>query len=96
MVTNLVARAYLSCSRRLSCSSAYSFDVQYSAPLSCASQYRSAVYSIASRSQRVSLIVIPFCLSVCLSVIPRPTAYTMIDRSQPNLVGTYIPVLGPV
>ena len=36
-------------------------------------------YCIASRSQRVSLIVIPFCLSVCLSgclsVIPWPTAY---------------------
>jgi len=35
--------------------------------------------TIASRSQRVSLIVIPFCLSVCLSgcllVIPHPTAY---------------------
>jgi len=31
--------------------------------------------SVASRSQRVSLIVIPFCLSGCLSVIPRPTAY---------------------
>jgi len=26
-------------------------------------------------SQRVSLIVIPFCLSVWMSVIPRPTAY---------------------
>jgi len=31
--------------------------------------------TVASRSQRVSLIVIPFCLSGCLSVIPRPTAY---------------------
>jgi len=31
--------------------------------------------SVASRSQRGSLIVIPFCLSVCLSVIPRSTAY---------------------
>ena len=38
--------------------------------------WRSSVrLSVASRSQRVSLIVIPFCLSVCLSVIPRPTAY---------------------
>ena len=34
-----------------------------------------ASLTVASRSQRVSLIVIPFCLSVCLSVIPRPTAY---------------------
>jgi len=30
---------------------------------------------IASLSQRVSLIGIPFCLSGCVSVIPRPTAY---------------------
>ena len=32
-------------------------------------------FLFASRLQRVCLIVIPFCLSVCLSVIPRPTAY---------------------
>ena len=32
-------------------------------------------YCVTFASQRVSLIVIPFCLSVCLSVIPRPTAY---------------------
>jgi len=41
----------------------------------------------------------PYChsiLFVCLSVIPRPTAYTTIDRSQPHLVGRYILVLGPV
>jgi len=36
--------------------------------------------TVAWRSQRVSLIVTPFCLSVCLesgclSVIPRPAAY---------------------
>jgi len=35
------------------------------------------------------------CLSGCLSVIPWPMP-TTIDRSQPNLVGRYIPVLGPV
>jgi len=45
---------------------------------------------IASRSHRVSLIVIPFCLSVCLDVCRsflhlQPTT---IDRSQPHLVGT--------
>jgi len=33
------------------------------------------IKTVASRSQRVSLIVIPGCLSGCLSVIPRPTAY---------------------
>ena len=36
---------------------------------------------IASRLQRVSLIVIPLCLSVCRSF------------REPNLVGRYIPVL---
>ena len=47
--------------------------------------------SVASRSQRVSLIVIPFCLSVCLDVCRsfRDLQPTTIDRSQPNLVGTY-------
>jgi len=35
----------------------------------------SVCLSVASRLQRVSLIVIPFCLSVCLSVIPWPTVY---------------------
>jgi len=49
---------------------------------------------IASRSQRVSLIVIPFCLFVCRSF--RDLQPTTIDRSQPNLVGRYIPVFGPV
>ena len=46
----------------------------------------------------VSLIVIPFCLSVCLDVCRsfRDLQPTTIDRSQPNLVGKYIPVLGPV
>jgi len=34
-----------------------------------------AAYCVTFASQRVSLIVIPFCLSVCLSVIPRPTTY---------------------
>jgi len=33
------------------------------------------ICTIASRSQRLSLIVISFCLSGCLSVIPQPTAY---------------------
>jgi len=50
--------------------------------------------SVASRSWRVSLIVIPFCLSVGRSF--RDLQPTTIDRSQPNLVGRYIPVLGPV
>jgi len=46
---------------------------------------------IASSSQRVSLIVIPFCLSVCLDVCRsfRDLQPTTIDRSQPNLVGRY-------
>ena len=39
--------------------------------------------SIALRSQRVGLIVIPFCLSVCRSF--RDLQPTTIDRSQPNL-----------
>ena len=58
----------------------------------------SVCLSVASRSQRVSLIVIPFCLSVCLDVCRsfRDLQPTMIDRSQPNLVGRYISVLGPV
>ena len=44
---------------------------------------------IASRSQRVSLIVIPLCFSVCLDVCRsfRDLQPTTIDRSQPNLVG---------
>jgi len=48
---------------------------------------------IASRSQRVSLIVIPFCLSVCLDVCRsfRDLQPTTIDRSQPNLVGRSCP-----
>jgi len=55
---------------------------------------RNCRFIIVSRSQRVSLIVIPFCLSVCRSFFDlQPTT---IDRSQPNLVGRYIPVLGPV
>jgi len=41
-----------------------------------------AAISVASRSQRVSLIV---CLSVCRSF--RDLQPTTIDRSQPNLVG---------
>ena len=43
--------------------------------------------AIASRSQRVGLIVIPFCLSVCLDVCRsfRDLQSTTIDRSQPNL-----------
>ena len=51
--------------------------------------------SVASRSQRVSLVVIPFCLSVCLDVCPsfRNLQPTTIDQSQPNLVGR---VLGPL
>ena len=42
--------------------------------------------------RRVSLIVIPFCLSVCLDVCRsfRDLQPTTIDRSQPNLVGRYI------
>ena len=46
----------------------------------------------------MSIIVIPFCLSVCLNVCWtfRVLQPTTIDRSQPNLVGRYIPVLGPV
>jgi len=49
-------------------------DASYSH--ACVDKVRLSVcLSVASRSQRVSLIVIPFCLSVCLSVIPRPTAY---------------------
>jgi len=53
---------------------------------------------IASRSQRVSLIVIPFCLSVYLDVCRsfHDLQPTTIDQSQPNLAGRYIPVLGPV
>ena len=51
-------------------------------------------YCVTFASQRVSLIVIPFCLSVCRSF--RDLQPTMIDRSQPNLVGRYILVLGPV
>ena len=54
-------------------------------------------------SQRVSLIVVPdvcmsVCLSVCLSVCRsfRDLQPTTIDRSQPNLVCRYIPVLAPV
>jgi len=54
----------------------------------------SVCLSVASRSQRVSLIVIPFCLSGCRSF--RDLQPTTIDRSQPNLVSRYIPVLGPV
>ena len=44
---------------------------------------------LRSRSQRVSLIVIPFCLSVCLDVCQsfRDLQPTTVDRSQPNLVG---------
>jgi len=55
-------------------------------------------YCVMFASQRVSLIVIPFCLSVCLSVcrLFHDLQPTTIDRSQPNLVGRYIPVLGPV
>ena len=52
------------------------------------------VVSVVSRSQRVSLIVIPFCLSVCRSF--RDLQPTTIDRSQPKLVGRYIPIIGPV
>jgi len=36
---------------------------------------------IASRSQRVSLIVIPFCLSVCLDV-----CQSFCDHSLPRLI----------
>ena len=55
----------------------------------------SVCLSVASRSQRVSLIVILFvCLDVCRSF--RDLQPTTIDRSQPNLVGRYIPVLRPV
>ena len=45
-----------------------------------------ACLSVASRSQRVSLIVIPFCLSVCLDVCRsfRDLQPTTIDRSQPT------------
>jgi len=52
---------------------------------------------IASRSQTVSLIVIPFCLSVCLNVCRsfRDLQPTTIDRSQPDLVGRYIPASDP-
>ena len=55
--------------------------------------------SVASRSQRVSLIVIPFCLSGCLSVIPRPTAYhdwsitTRFGRTRVSLFGSLSPIL---
>jgi len=50
-------------------------------------------YSTASRSQRVSFIVIPFCLSVCLDVCRsfRDLQPATIDRSQPNLVGRSCP-----
>ena len=45
----------------------------------------------------VSLIVISFCLSVSLDVCRsfHDLQPTTIDRSQSNLVGRYIPVLGP-
>jgi len=39
---------------------------------------------VASHSQRVSLIVIPFCLCVCRSL--RDLQPATIDRSEPNLV----------
>jgi len=66
----------------------------------CSYAHRAVIFAIAqlscfiaSRSQRVSLIVIPFCLSVCRSF--RDLQATTIDRSQPNLVGMYIPASDP-
>ena len=53
----------------------------------------SAYLTIASRSQRVSLIVFPFCLSVCRSF--HDLQPTTTDWSEPNSVGryTHVPVL---
>jgi len=51
-------------------------------------------YCVTFASQKVSLIVIPFCLSVCRSF--RDLQPTTIDRSQPNLVSRYIPDFRPV
>jgi len=50
-----------------------------------------SAHNVASRLQRVGLIVIPFCLSVCLDVCRsfRDLQPTTIDRSQPNLVGLF-------